>query len=181
MYPSGTVLLPRMAQSASRSNRGRGTGRMRDETPIWRSHRPARSHQLSNREANQTEPLWLLPACRLASPSYATSTTESVISNSGSRGAYHGRARRNGGIRGRGDNRCSVRLCHSEVGRTWRSFRDDRVLLVGETADDHHSTLPGGWADVNENPAGAVAREVREEARVEVRPYKVSGGLGSRR
>ena len=52
-------------------------------------------------------------------------------------------------------------------------FRDDRLLLVRETADDHRWTLPGGWADVNESPAEAVAREVREEAGVEVRPYKL--------
>jgi hypothetical protein len=41
-------------------------------------------------------------------------------------------------------------------------FRDDRILLVREIADDHRWTLPGGWADVNESPADAVAREVRE-------------------
>lgn len=53
-------------------------------------------------------------------------------------------------------------------------FRDDRILLVRETADDHRWTLPGGWADVNESPAEAVAREVREEAGLEVRPYKLA-------
>jgi ADP-ribose pyrophosphatase YjhB (NUDIX family) len=53
-------------------------------------------------------------------------------------------------------------------------FRDDQVLLVRETADDGRWTLPGGWADVNESPAEAVAREVREEAGVEVRPYKLA-------
>jgi ADP-ribose pyrophosphatase YjhB (NUDIX family) len=53
-------------------------------------------------------------------------------------------------------------------------FRDDRILLVRETADDHRWTLPGGWADVNESPAEAVAREVREEAGIEVRPYKLA-------
>jgi ADP-ribose pyrophosphatase YjhB (NUDIX family) len=53
-------------------------------------------------------------------------------------------------------------------------FRDDRVLLVREIADDHRWTLPGGWADVNESPSEAVAREVREEAGIEVRPYKLA-------
>ena len=53
-------------------------------------------------------------------------------------------------------------------------FREDRILLVRETADDHRWTLPGGWADVNESPAEAVAREVREEAGLEVRPYKLA-------
>ena len=53
-------------------------------------------------------------------------------------------------------------------------FREDRVLLVRETADEHRWTLPGGWADVNESPAEAVAREVREEFGLEVRPYKLA-------
>ena len=53
-------------------------------------------------------------------------------------------------------------------------FRDDRILLVRETADEHRWTLPGGWADVNESPAEAVAREVREEAGLAVRPYKLA-------
>ena len=53
-------------------------------------------------------------------------------------------------------------------------FRDDRLLLVREAADDNRWTLPGGWADVNESPAEAVAREVREEAGIEVRPYKLA-------
>jgi ADP-ribose pyrophosphatase YjhB (NUDIX family) len=53
-------------------------------------------------------------------------------------------------------------------------FRDDRILLVRETADQHRWTLPGGWADVNESPAEAVAREVREEAGIEVHPYKLA-------
>ena len=53
-------------------------------------------------------------------------------------------------------------------------FRNDRILLVREIADEHRWTLPGGWADVNESPADAVAREVREEAGVRVRPYKLA-------
>jgi ADP-ribose pyrophosphatase YjhB (NUDIX family) len=53
-------------------------------------------------------------------------------------------------------------------------FREDRVLLIRETADEHRWTLPGGWADVNESPAEAVAREVREESGLEVRAYKLA-------
>ena len=52
-------------------------------------------------------------------------------------------------------------------------FRDDRLLLMRESADEHRWTLPGGWADVNESPAEAVAREVREEAGVRMHPYKL--------
>jgi ADP-ribose pyrophosphatase YjhB (NUDIX family) len=53
-------------------------------------------------------------------------------------------------------------------------FKGDKVLLVREREDDHRWTLPGGWADVNESPAEAVAREVREEAGLDVRPYKLA-------
>ena len=53
-------------------------------------------------------------------------------------------------------------------------FRDGRVLLVREIADDRRWTLPGGWADVNESPSQAVVREIREEAGVLVRPYKLA-------
>jgi len=56
-------------------------------------------------------------------------------------------------------------------------FRDDRLLLVREIADEHRWTLPGGWADVNETPAEAVAREVREEAGLEVRATKLAAVL----
>lgn len=41
-------------------------------------------------------------------------------------------------------------------------FRDDRVLLVRETADGNWS-LPGGWVDLGDAPGAAAAREVREE------------------
>ena len=53
-------------------------------------------------------------------------------------------------------------------------FRDGKMLLVRETQDDHRWTLPGGWADVNESPAQAVAREVREEAGLHVQAYKLA-------
>jgi ADP-ribose pyrophosphatase YjhB (NUDIX family) len=53
-------------------------------------------------------------------------------------------------------------------------FRDDRTLLVRETADEHRWSLPGGWADVNESPAEAITKEVREEAGLQVRPFKLA-------
>ena len=40
-----------------------------------------------------------------------------------------------------------------KVGVRGAVFRDDRILLVRETADEHRWTLPGGWADVNESPS----------------------------
>jgi len=53
-------------------------------------------------------------------------------------------------------------------------FRDGRILLVREREDEHRWTLPGGWADVNESPAQAVVREVREEAGFDVQAYKLA-------
>jgi ADP-ribose pyrophosphatase YjhB (NUDIX family) len=53
-------------------------------------------------------------------------------------------------------------------------FRDEKILLVREIADEHRWSLPGGWADVNEAPAEAVSREVREEAGLEVRACKLA-------
>jgi ADP-ribose pyrophosphatase YjhB (NUDIX family) len=61
-----------------------------------------------------------------------------------------------------------------KVGVRGAVFRDNRILLVRETADCGRWTLPGGWADVNESPSEGVAREVREEAGVEVRPWKLA-------
>jgi ADP-ribose pyrophosphatase YjhB (NUDIX family) len=61
-----------------------------------------------------------------------------------------------------------------KLGVRGAAFRDDRILLVREREDEDRWTLPGGWADVNESPGEAVAREVREEAGLEVRPYKLA-------
>jgi ADP-ribose pyrophosphatase YjhB (NUDIX family) len=47
-----------------------------------------------------------------------------------------------------------------------------RVLLVQEKSDGLW-TLPGGWADPNDSPRDVAAREVREEASVEVRPVRL--------
>jgi ADP-ribose pyrophosphatase YjhB (NUDIX family) len=51
-------------------------------------------------------------------------------------------------------------------------FRSDNLLLVKEAADGGW-TLPGGWADVNESPSEAVAREVFEESGFQTRPVKL--------
>jgi ADP-ribose pyrophosphatase YjhB (NUDIX family) len=52
-------------------------------------------------------------------------------------------------------------------------FRDDAILMVRETLDNNRWTLPGGWADVNETPAQAVAREVWEESGFRTRAVKL--------
>ncbi|MEF8788053.1 MAG: NUDIX hydrolase N-terminal domain-containing protein [Planctomycetota bacterium] len=52
-------------------------------------------------------------------------------------------------------------------------FRDDRVLLVREVADQGRWTVPGGWADVNDTPSEAVVREIAEESGYEARPVKL--------
>ncbi len=55
-----------------------------------------------------------------------------------------------------------------------------RVLLVRELVDGRWS-LPGGWADLGESPAEVAAREVREEAGLEVRPVKLLAVLDKRK
>jgi ADP-ribose pyrophosphatase YjhB (NUDIX family) len=55
-------------------------------------------------------------------------------------------------------------------------FRDDTVLLVKEI-EDGGWTLPGGWADVGDTPAGAVEREVWEESGFTAKVVKVAGVL----
>ncbi len=42
-------------------------------------------------------------------------------------------------------------------------FREGKLLLVQERSDGLW-TLPGGWADVNDSPSGAVEREIFEES-----------------
>jgi ADP-ribose pyrophosphatase YjhB (NUDIX family) len=53
------------------------------------------------------------------------------------------------------------------------AFRGERILLIREIMDAGRWTLPGGWADVNETPAQAVVREVREESGFETRALKL--------
>ena len=47
-------------------------------------------------------------------------------------------------------------------------FNGDGILLIKEP-DDGGWALPGGWADVGESPAEAIAREVYEESGYRVR------------
>jgi len=51
-------------------------------------------------------------------------------------------------------------------------FRDERILLVKERLDGRW-TLPGSWADVDESPAEAAEREVREESGYRARAVKL--------
>ncbi len=57
------------------------------------------------------------------------------------------------------------------------AFRDGRLLLVREIADQHRWTLPGGWADVNLTAAENITREMREETGFTVRPAKLAAVL----
>ena len=52
-------------------------------------------------------------------------------------------------------------------------FRKDTVLLVRERMDDKW-TLPGGWADVNDTPSGAVLKEIEQESGFTARITKVA-------
>jgi ADP-ribose pyrophosphatase YjhB (NUDIX family) len=52
-------------------------------------------------------------------------------------------------------------------------FAADTVLLVRERSDGRW-TLPGGWADVNDSPSEAVAREVLEESGYRARAVKLA-------
>jgi len=53
-------------------------------------------------------------------------------------------------------------------------IRDGMILLVQERADGKWC-MPGGWADIDEVPSEMVAREVREESGLHVKPRKVIG------
>jgi ADP-ribose pyrophosphatase YjhB (NUDIX family) len=54
------------------------------------------------------------------------------------------------------------------------AFRDGRILMVREVADEGRWTLPGGWADVNLTAAENVAKEVVEESGFVVRATKLA-------
>jgi len=51
-------------------------------------------------------------------------------------------------------------------------LKDKKLLLVRGRADGLWS-LPGGWADVNESPSEAIAREVKEESGYEARVLRL--------
>jgi len=53
-------------------------------------------------------------------------------------------------------------------------FKDDKILLVQEMADEGRWSLPGGWADIYDSPSEAVLREIREEAGYEARILKLA-------
>jgi ADP-ribose pyrophosphatase YjhB (NUDIX family) len=53
-------------------------------------------------------------------------------------------------------------------------IREGQLLLVRDNFHGGLWTVPGGWADVNETPAQAVAREVLEETGYRVKPLKVT-------
>ncbi|MBV8145391.1 MAG: NUDIX hydrolase [Gammaproteobacteria bacterium] len=59
-------------------------------------------------------------------------------------------------------------------------FVDGRVLLVRERTDGRW-TLPGGWADVNDAPSEAVAREICEESGYRARPVKLAALIDKNR
>lgn len=59
-------------------------------------------------------------------------------------------------------------------------FDKDRVLLVRERSDGRW-TLPGGWVDVNDSPAHAVEREVREESGYLARAVKLAALIDKNR
>jgi ADP-ribose pyrophosphatase YjhB (NUDIX family) len=52
-------------------------------------------------------------------------------------------------------------------------FRDGRVLMVRERADDKW-TVPGGWADVNDTPSSAVLKEIEQESGFTARILKLA-------
>ncbi len=52
-------------------------------------------------------------------------------------------------------------------------FRDQKLLLVREHLDGDRWTLPGGWADINEAPSIATAREVYEETGYQTQAVKL--------
>lgn len=59
-------------------------------------------------------------------------------------------------------------------------IRDGKILLVKERMDGKWC-MPGGWVDVGDAPAYAVAREVVEESGFEVKPIKVLAVIDANR
>jgi ADP-ribose pyrophosphatase YjhB (NUDIX family) len=59
-------------------------------------------------------------------------------------------------------------------------FVDRRVLLVRERVDGLW-TLPGGWADVNDTPSGAVLKEIEQESGFRARIVKLAALYDRRR
>lgn len=59
-------------------------------------------------------------------------------------------------------------------------LRDNKILLVQE-AEDQKWCMPGGWADVGDEPAESVIREVKEESGYDVVVKKVIGVFDANR
>lgn len=53
-------------------------------------------------------------------------------------------------------------------------FKDDKILMVKEEADDEWA-LPGGWGDIGLSPSEVAVKEVQEESGFEVRATKLIG------
>lgn len=53
-------------------------------------------------------------------------------------------------------------------------FKDNKILLVREIADEGKWTLPGGWADINHTPSENVEKEILEETGLVARATKVA-------
>lgn len=60
-----------------------------------------------------------------------------------------------------------------KVGVRAAVFQQGKILLVKERLDKGRWTPPGGFIDINESPAGAVVREVKEESGFDVRPVRL--------
>jgi ADP-ribose pyrophosphatase YjhB (NUDIX family) len=74
-----------------------------------------------------------------------------------------------------------ARAFHAQIGHATPKidvraavFREEKLLLVRERMDGGW-TLPGGWADVGDDPSEAAEREVLEEAGFRVKARKVIG------
>jgi 8-oxo-dGTP diphosphatase len=65
---------------------------------------------------------------------------------------------------------CSVHYADPKVAVGVAVFRDDRLLLVRRVMEPGRGrwTVPGGYLDIGEDPRVAAAREVAEEASIEV-------------
>lgn len=59
-----------------------------------------------------------------------------------------------------------------KVGTRAAIFKDDKILLVRETADGLWS-LPGGWCDYNQSIKENIIKEVKEEAGLNILPTRL--------